>query len=155
MWGPWPSLPHWATVSLWPCRNRTPKLESLTSQLFRQHWLMNISWETGGGLVLHWTCGTLWYAVWEPSLCPREMALGGEKGTGLRNGGLFEKQRWRPAAWRGRQLTPPTLLFIVPFLNVTDSLLITRPSRVKGFSISFPWRFIILKPSSSQSEVIC
>lgn len=36
---------------------------------------------TGVGLVLHWTCGTLWYAVWETSLCLWEMALWAEKGV--------------------------------------------------------------------------
>lgn len=37
-------LPHWDAVSLWPGRNRTPRLEPVTSRLFRWHWLLNISW---------------------------------------------------------------------------------------------------------------
>lgn len=74
-----------AAVSPWPHSNVTPKLESLTSQLFRRRRSMHISWGTGGDLVLHWTCGTLWYAAPEPSLCPQEMALWREKRVGLRN----------------------------------------------------------------------
>lgn len=53
-----PGRPSSPAVSLWPHGNKTPILESLTSLLFRRHWLVNISCETGEGLVPQWTCGT-------------------------------------------------------------------------------------------------
>lgn len=68
------------------------------------------------------------------------------------------KKKKRATAWWGRQLTPPTLLFIVHFsflyFNVAHLLLITKPSRVEGFSISFPWCFVILRLTSTQRKVI-
>ena len=63
-------------------------------------------------------------------------------GVSLRNGALFEASIRRPASLWGRLLTP---LFTVPFFNVAYLLLITRPSWVKGFSISILRRSIILK----------
>lgn len=116
------------------------ELESLTSQLFRRHRVMNNSWATGGGSVRHWTCGTLWYAAREPSLCPRVAAVRRKKKEKKKRDPVWEvgpvwKERQRPAAWWRRQLTAPTLLFIFPFLNVAYLLLKRKPSWGKGFSI--------------------
>lgn len=72
----------------------------------------------------------------EPSLCPREMALCGEKGVGLRNGALFEMHSRWPATWWGRQTVNPSNPSVhCSFLECRLLLLITRPSWVKQFSI--------------------
>jgi len=153
IWSPQPPFPHRAAVSLWPRRNRTPKLKSLTSQLFRRHKQGDeyfMSDRRRLGALLHMWRALICCVAGE--LCPRRgRRLSEEKGQLV-----WETRR----VWSGQSttccLTRPAVNPSVhcSFLSYHHLLLITRPPWVKGLSVSFPSGPVTWTPDKSESEVI-